>query len=182
MPKESRPRSAAFSTGSDAPALPAPDAAPADALDALAPLIEGPAPGAAPGDAGAQEAGEASADPAAEARELVQLVAGLWGSAIPAVRAVWTAEACDRAAGALAPVFEKYGVSLGRLGPELLAALTLGPLVWQSWQLTRAHYAGLAAAARERAPAGAPAAPGAAPGPRPFVAASSATPAAAGAE
>lgn len=180
MPKPSRP-SAASSTASDlAPGVPAPDAAPVEALDQLAPIID---PGAAPagGDGGAApELETLPADPQAEARELVDLVAGLWGAAIPAVREVWTAPACERAALVLAPVLAKYGVSLGRLGPEVLALATIGPMLWQSWQLTRAHYAAAARADQGEAPARAPVpAPGQAAGPRPFVAASSAAPVAA---
>lgn len=107
-------------------------------------------------DAGAAIAAPAAADdPAAgaidyagEARDLVgmvQLVFPLY----PSLEGVYTPEARERLAVALAPVLEKYGLNMGRLGPELVLAVTAISLAGPTYAaIKRDHAAARAAKAK----------------------------------
>lgn len=74
----------------------------------------------------------AGPDYGAEAGACVDIFAGLVCGVAPKAEAIWTPEAKDRTRQALAPVLEKWGVTLGGLPPELTLAIVAGPLLWQS--------------------------------------------------
>lgn len=67
-----------------------------------------------------------------EARMSVDTFSSLVCGYAPAAAAIWTDDAKNRVAMSLAPVLEKYGITLGALPPELLLAMTAGPLLYAS--------------------------------------------------
>lgn len=67
-----------------------------------------------------------------EAAGAVDMFTALLVGFAPRTAAIWTPEAKERTALALAPVLEKYGFSFGNMPPELTLAIVAGPLLWQS--------------------------------------------------
>lgn len=67
-----------------------------------------------------------------EAAAMIDMGAAMLAGYAPKTADVWTAEAKQRTALALAPVMEKYGFTFGAMPPEILLLITVGPLLWQS--------------------------------------------------
>lgn len=67
-----------------------------------------------------------------EAQQAVDMFAGLVTGYAPATAELWSADAKARVSATLAPVLEKYGVTVGTLPPELLLIVTAGPLLYQT--------------------------------------------------
>lgn len=67
-----------------------------------------------------------------EAAGAVDMFAAMVVGFAPKAAPIWSAEAKERTAQALAPVLEKYGFSFGAMPPELTLAIVAGPLLWQS--------------------------------------------------
>lgn len=76
-----------------------------------------------------------------QAGDLVNMFAGLVTSYAPDTLAIWTPEAKANSAAVIAPLLEKYNVSLINLPPELMAAVVVGPLLWQSSKIVAAKIA-----------------------------------------
>lgn len=70
-----------------------------------------------------------------EAAGAVDMFTALLVGFAPKTEGIWTAQAKERTAQALAPVLEKYGFSFGNMPPELTLAIVAGPLLWQSSRL-----------------------------------------------
>lgn len=71
-------------------------------------------------------------DPTHEAMGVVELVAAMVCGYAPKATAIWTDTAKMRTAQALAPVMQKYGVSMGAFPCELTLVIVAGPVLWQS--------------------------------------------------
>lgn len=74
-----------------------------------------------------------------EAAGAVDMFAGLVTGYAPGTADLWNAEAKARVSATLAPVLEKYGVTIGTLPPELLLLMTAGPILWQSSKIIAAQ-------------------------------------------
>lgn len=107
---------------------------------------------AAPGApaAAAPAAPAAVVDPHAEAVDLIEFANALILPLYPSLKTVYTAEVRARLAAVSAPLLAKYGLSLGKLGPEIGFLLAVVPLIQPTIAAIRADRA---------AAAGAPAAP-----------------------
>jgi hypothetical protein len=93
-----------------------------------------------------------------EAAGMVDVFAALLVGYAPQTESIWTGQAKTRTAQALAPVLEKYGVTLGGMPPELTLLIVAGPLLWQSSRVVAAQMA------EAKRPAAARVEEGAAPG------------------
>jgi hypothetical protein len=71
----------------------------------------------------------------AEASETTNFIAGMICAYCPACESTWNAETKSRVAYVLAPVLEKYGVSIGSLPPEIMLLIVAGPPLYQSSRL-----------------------------------------------
>lgn len=117
-----------------------PDAQPSDLdnLDALAAQVDADATGTLPD-------GTLIADQPApvnygqEAAATVDTFAALLVGYCPAAAELWTEDKKQAVAMALAPVLEKYGITLGALPCELVLIITAGPLLYQSAKLVAAQ-------------------------------------------
>lgn len=108
-------------------------------LDNMAAVVAEADAGAVAADAAAtgqaQEGAElvpAGPNYAGEAQGAVDMFTGLLVGYAPGTAEIWTPEAKQRTAAALAPVLEKYGFTFGNLPPEITLLVVAGPLVWQS--------------------------------------------------
>lgn len=106
-------------------------------------------------------------DFSAEAAQAVDMFSALVIGYAPAAAEIWGNDAKLRVALTLAPVLQKYGVSVGSMPPELMLLITAGPLLYQSSKAVAAQMqAERAKSAKDPkkadAPAGSPA-PAAAP-------------------
>lgn len=84
-------------------------------------------PGADPAPAAAEPA--AAVDPLAEAVGLVEFFHALIIPLYPSLDGVYTPAVRGRLAAVSAPLMAKYGVNLGKLGPEVTFLLTVVPLI-----------------------------------------------------
>lgn len=82
---------------------------------------------------------QAPADFNREATIAVDMFAGLLCGFAPKCESIWTTQAKDRTAKALAPVLEKYGVTMDTLPVELGLVIVAGPLLWQSSKVVAAQ-------------------------------------------
>jgi len=106
---------------------------------------------AVPGAAAAPAAAAPVAvDPHAEAVDLIEFANALLLPLYPSLAGVYTADVRARLAAVSAPLMAKYGMSLGRMGPEIGFLLAVVPLIQPTIAAIRADRA---------AAAGAPAAP-----------------------
>lgn len=135
---------------------PTANGAPVESLDDLAGAVDSVAAGGLPEMGAAPSEAPQGPDYAAEARECVQLVGAVWAGLVPPVAGVFTPAAVDRAGGALAPVFEKYGLSMAVLGPEIMAAVVVGPMILQAGMITKLWIAAQKAAGAAPRPPVAP--------------------------
>lgn len=121
----------------DAPIVPA-DIAAAAAADASAPPVA-QGEGGRPWSPGAPAIGPAAPGPdyTAEARDLVNTAIALLTPVYPSLAPIYTADVCERIAAAGAPLMEKYKLTLGALGPEIMFALTVIPLIAPTVQAVR---------------------------------------------
>ena len=123
-------------TDNNAAGLVPPDLLAAAAADAAASNPETPAaPDAPPA---------AAADPAAESKTLIEFAYGLFSPVYPSLAKVYTPETRANLAAAAAPVLAKYGFSMGKLGPEVMLALAIVPLIAPTIQAIRADRAAAA--------------------------------------
>ena len=76
-----------------------------------------------------------------EARGTVDMFAALVVGYAPKAESVWTDQAKQRTAAALAPVMEKYAFSFGNMPPELTLMIVAGPLLWQTSRIVAAQMA-----------------------------------------
>lgn len=76
-----------------------------------------------------------------EARGTVDMFAALVVGYAPKAESVWTDQAKQRTAAALAPVMEKYAFSFGNMPPELTLLIVAGPLLWQTSRIVAAQMA-----------------------------------------
>lgn len=67
-----------------------------------------------------------------QAVDLVNMFSGMVTSYAPDAAAIWQPEAKEASAAVIAPLLEKYNVSLVNLPPELIAVLVLGPLLYKT--------------------------------------------------
>lgn len=109
-------------------------AAQADAAKLAAPVATpgGPAAPASPAGTDAAPAPAAPAAPIdyhAEATGIVELAATMFFPLFPSLEAIYTDDARSRIAAAAAPLMQKYGCSLGVIGPELAFILTIAPFI-----------------------------------------------------
>lgn len=74
-----------------------------------------------------------------EATIAVDMFAGLLCGFAPKCETIWTTQAKQRTAQALAPVLEKYGVTMESLPVELGLVIVAGPLLWQSSKVVAAQ-------------------------------------------
>lgn len=88
-----------------------------------------------------------------EARGTVDMFAALVVGYAPKAESVWTDQAKQRTAAALAPVMEKYGFSFGNMPPELTLLIVAGPLLWQTSRIVAAQMADEKAKAAKDKPA-----------------------------
>lgn len=84
-----------------------------------------------------------------EATIIVDVCTAIVVGMVPKAADIWTQPVKDRVAGALAPVLEKYGFTVGDIPPELGLAVALVPPMMQTYKL----YAEVAKAAKEKAKA-----------------------------
>jgi hypothetical protein len=103
---------------------------------------------------------------ATEAAAAVDMFAGLVTGYAPATVELWDASTRARVSLALAPVLEKYGVSVGAMPPELLLIVTAGPLLYQTSKLVAAQMHAQKAKAPAADTAAPPAGPAESPGPQ----------------
>lgn len=105
-----------------------------DNLDALAAQVDADTSGTLPD-------GTAIADQpppinyAGEAAMTVDTIAALITGYCPATSDLWTDDKKQAVSAALAPVYEKYGFTLGGMPCELVLIITAGPLLYQSSKL-----------------------------------------------
>ena len=76
-----------------------------------------------------------------EAAAAVDIFAALLIGVCPEAVAVWTDDTKDRVAAALAPVLEKYGVTIGNLPPELMLAIVAAVPLAQSMRMLAMKFA-----------------------------------------
>lgn len=95
--------------------------------------------------ADSEEQGQAGPDYAGEAIAITEIFAGLVVGFAPQAEKLWGEGTKRRIADTLAPVLEKYGVSMGGWGVELALVLTAGPVLWQSARI-------IAASVKKQAP------------------------------
>jgi len=74
-----------------------------------------------------------------ESRGAVDFFAALIVGYCPSCADVWDSGTKERVSAALAPVMEKYGVTLGALPPELTLLIVAGPPLYQSSRLVAEH-------------------------------------------
>lgn len=100
-------------------------------LDSLAGMAAAADQGAAAADlpAGAEAEPQEPQGPdyAREAAGAVDMFAALVVGYAPKAEAIWTEQKKGQVAAALAPVLEKYSVTMGNLPPELVLAIMAGP-------------------------------------------------------
>lgn len=98
-----------------------------------------------------------------EAQKAVDLFAGLAIGYCPPTAAVWEGGRKGAVAAALAPVLEKYGMTLSVLPVELVLAIVAGPALYQTAKIIgaqmQAEARAKAIAAGQRAASGTPGAP-----------------------
>ena len=105
-----------------------------DALDNLAASVDADHLGALPD--GALVADQpAPVDYAGEAAMTVDTIAALITGYCPATIELWATDKKAAVTAALAPVYEKYGLTLGGMPCELVLIITAGPLLYQSSKL-----------------------------------------------
>jgi hypothetical protein len=141
---------------------PAPGAAPSE-LDQLAGVAAATDAGAAMPQLDQTGAPVAPINYGAESAAAVAMFAGLLTGYCPATAPLWDQATQARVSITLAPVLEKYGITVGTLPCELLLIVTAGPLLYQSARLVATQMAAEKKAAKEAAPADAT--PGADAGP-----------------
>lgn len=73
-----------------------------------------------------------------EAQDMLNTAGGLVVSYCPEAAPLWQPAITAHCAQSLAPVLEKYNVTLAKLPVELAAIIALGPLLWQTAQLVAA--------------------------------------------
>lgn len=96
---------------------------------------------------------------AEQAADMVNMFAGFVTAYAPDAADIWTEQARAASAAVLAPVLEKYGISMARIPPELTALVVLGPLLWQTSKIVAAKMDGNKAAKARPATQSDPAAP-----------------------
>lgn len=89
-----------------------------------------------------------------EARGAVDMFAAMAVGYAPKAESVWTEQAKNRTAAALAPVMEKYAFSFGAMPPELTLLIVAGPLLWQTSRIVAAQMAEEKAKAKPKAKEG----------------------------
>ena len=105
-----------------------------DALDGLAASVDGDHLGALP-DGTAIADQPAPVDYASEAAMTVDTIAALITGYCPATTELWAPDKKAAVSAALAPVYEKYGFTMGGMPCELVLIITAGPLLYQSSKL-----------------------------------------------
>ncbi|MYM96246.1 hypothetical protein [Duganella vulcania] len=75
--------------------------------------------------------------PDEQALDMVNGFAGMLAGYAPDAAAVWTPEARQASAQAIAPLMVKYNFSLMAIPPELTAAIVVGPLLYRSATIVR---------------------------------------------
>jgi len=89
---------------------------------------------------------------AADANDLVEFAGDLFFPIYPQLAGVYTPDHRRRIADRLAPVMKKYNVDLGALGPEIMLAVALVPLIVPTVAAIRAGRAADNAPAKAGAP------------------------------
>lgn len=74
-----------------------------------------------------------------EATIAVDMFAGLLCGFAPKCESIWTTQAKDRTAKALAPVLQKYEITMDKMPVELGLVIVAGPLLWQSSKVVAAQ-------------------------------------------
>ncbi len=74
-----------------------------------------------------------------ESQGAVDFFAAMIVGYCPSCADVWDTGTKERVSAALAPVMEKYGVTLGALPPELTLLIVAGPPLYQSSRLVAEH-------------------------------------------
>lgn len=105
-----------------------------DNLAGLAATVDGEHLGSLP-DGSAIADQPAPVDYAGEAAMTVDTVAALITGYCPATTDLWSADKKAAVTAALAPVYEKYGFTMGGMPCELVLLITAGPLLYQSSKL-----------------------------------------------
>lgn len=82
---------------------------------------------------------EAPPDYYRESEGAVEFFAALVIGYCPKCADIWDSGTKSRVSAALAPVMEKYGVTLGNLPPELTLLIVAGPPLYQSARLVAEH-------------------------------------------
>lgn len=109
----------------------------------------------------------APVDYLAEATDCIEFAYDMFSPLYPSLQPIYTADVRERIAQRAAPLMEKYGVTLGVLGPELSFLITVAPLIIPTVKAIRHDQAQIRAAQQSGtetpppAPIGAAAAPGA---------------------
>lgn len=70
--------------------------------------------------------------PDEQALDMINGFAGLLAGYAPDTTAIWTEQARQASAAAIAPLMVKYNFSLMAIPPELTAAIVVGPLLYRS--------------------------------------------------
>lgn len=102
-----------------------------DALDSLAAQVDADTSGTLP-DGTLIADQPAPVNYAMEAAATVDTIAALVGGYCPTAGALWDNDRKAAVTQALAPVLEKYGITLGALPPELTLIIVAGPLLYQT--------------------------------------------------
>lgn len=117
-----------------------------DALDGLAATVDGEHLGALP-DGSLVADQPPPVDYAGEAAMTVDTIAALITGYCPATADLWAADKKAAVTAALAPVYEKYGFTMGGMPCEVVLLITAGPLLYQSSKLIATQMAQEKAAA-----------------------------------
>jgi len=107
---------------------------------------------AAADNAAAAAAGVVSTEPATpaatagdDAKDLIEFAFSLFEPIYPSLAKVYKPETRARLAASAAPLLTKYNVNLGKLGPEIMFAVNVVPLIAPTIQAIRADRAAVAA-------------------------------------
>jgi hypothetical protein len=108
-----------------------------DELDSLAGLAAAADQTAAPAGAVATAPDQVQPEqhvpgPDEQAADIINGFAGMLAGYAPDTASIWTPEARQASAAAIAPVLVKYNFSLSALPCELVAGIVVGPLLWQT--------------------------------------------------
>lgn len=121
-----------------------------DELAGLAASVDGEHLGALP-DGSAIADQPAPVDYASEAAMTVDTIAALITGYCPPTADLWSSEKKAQVTASLAPVYEKYGFTMGGIPCELVLIITAGPLLYQSSKLI-AHQMAQEKAAKQAKP------------------------------